>query len=201
MRSRNSEIMQQILAFVNKAFFERGRTPTFQEIADTFGMSKSSASRYIGYLAEEGLISYTRERGLSTNKMEKTRADVIQLPIVGSIACGTPILAEENIESYLTISADFLGNEPHFILKAKGESMIGAGISDGDYIVVRKQSYARSGQIVVALIDGEATLKRYFLDRNNKRIRLHPENEAMEDMFFNKLAIQGVAVRVIKSFE
>ena len=79
--------------------------------------------------------------------------------------------------------------------------MIGAGISDGDYIVVRKQSYARSGQIVVALIDGEATLKRYFLDRKNKRIRLHPENETMEDMFFNKLAIQGVAVRVIKSFE
>ena len=123
------------------------------------------------------------------------------LPIVGDIACGTPILAEENIESYLTISGDFLGTGNFFVLKASGSSMINAGINDGDYVVVRQQNSADEGQIVVALVDDEATLKRYYRDDKQKKIRLHPENDNMDDMYFDNIEIQGIAVKVIKDLE
>ena len=122
-----------------------------------------------------------------------------RLPIVGDIACGTPILAEENIQSYLTISGDFLGTGSHFVLKANGNSMIDAGINDGDYVVVRQQSTAEQGQIVVALTDdGEVTLKRYYIDGDRKQIRLHPDNNELSDMHYDNITIQGIAIKVIK---
>ena len=124
------------------------------------------------------------------------------IPIVGEIACGSPILAEENIESYLTISGSFLGDGEYFALIAYGDSMINAGIDDGDYVVIRKQSFANEGQIVVAMVNGgDCTLKRYYLEREKKRIRLHPENDDMADMYFSNIAIQGVAVKVIKNIK
>ena len=134
--------------------------------------------------------------------MKKTSRNIRQLPIVGDIACGTPILAEQNIESYLTISGDFLGTGNYFVLMAKGNSMINVGINDGDYVVVRQQSSADEGQIVVAMVeDSECTLKRYYKDRRRKKIRLHPENDDMDDMYFDNIEIQGVAIKVIKNLE
>ena len=131
--------------------------------------------------------------------MQKAMKNVNELAIVGRIACGTPILAEENIESYLTISGDFLGAGEFFALRAKGNSMINAGIDDGDIVIIKKQSAADEGQIVVAMVeDGDCTLKRYFIDRRKKKIRLHPENDNMEDMFYDKVEIQGIAVKIIK---
>ena len=128
--------------------------------------------------------------------------NTVELPIVGEIACGSPILAEQNIESYLTISGSFLGIGEYFVLVAKGKSMIDAGIEEGDYVVVRKQNTAEEGQIVVALVnDGECTLKRYYLDKRKEKVRLHPENPEMEDLFFPNVDIQGVAVKVIKNLD
>ena len=102
----------------------------------------------------------------------------------------------------MTISGDFLGAGNYFVLMAKGESMINAGIDDGDYVVIRQQPSAEEGQIVVAMVeDGEATLKRYYKDKRRKKVRLHPENDEMEDMFFDSIEIQGVAVKVIKNLE
>jgi len=124
------------------------------------------------------------------------------IPVVGKIACGTPILAEQNIDSYMSISGNFLGAGEFFVLVAQGDSMINAGIDDGDYVVIRKQNTANEGQIVVALIDGEeATLKRFYIDKKKKKIRLHPENDNLKDMFYDTIDIQGIVVKVIKDVE
>lgn len=154
-------------------------------------------------MAERGLITKNSSHySIETLKMKKAMRNTKQLPIVGDIACGTPILAEQNIESYLTISGDFLGTGAYFVLMAKGDSMINAGIESGDYVVVRQQQTAEEGQIVVAMVnDSECTLKRYYKDRKHKQIRLHPENDEMEDMYFDNIEIQGIAVKVIKNLE
>lgn len=203
MRSKNEETILNIIEYVNEQFFTRREVPTVQEIADYIGIAKSSASRYLTEMAERGLITKNSSHySIETVKMKKAMRNTKQLPIVGDIACGTPILAEQNIESYLTISGDFLGAGTYFVLMAKGNSMINAGIESGDYVVVRQQQTAEEGQIVVALVnDGECTLKRYYQDRKHKQIRLHPENDKMEDMYFDNIEIQGIAVKVIKNLE
>jgi len=123
------------------------------------------------------------------------------VPLVGTIACGTPMLAEQNIESYIPISKELIGQGTFFALHAKGDSMINANIGDGDFVIVRQQNYANEGDIIVALIDEEATLKRYFLDKKQQKIRLHPENDELSDMFFDNINIQGVAVKVLKDLK
>ena len=203
MRSKSVDTMNEILDFINRTFFLTREVPSVQEIADKVGIAKSSASRYLAEMETRGLIFKSSTfYGLETQKMRKAMRNTCFMPIVGEIACGTPILAEENIESYLTISGDFLGQGEFFALKAHGDSMINAGIEDGDYVVIKKQNTANEGQIVVAMVNnGDCTLKRYYIDRKKKKVRLHPENDTMEDMFYSEVAIQGVAVKVIKALE
>lgn len=203
MRSKNEAIIQEIIDFINNKFFTERAVPSVQEIADKVGMNKSSVSRYLTDMESRGLIYKNGTYfGIETKSMRKVTRSITDLPIVGSIACGTPILAEENIESYLTISGNFLGPGEFFVLRAKGNSMIKADINDGDLVVIKKQPSADEGQIVVALIDnGECTLKRYFMDRRRKKVRLHPENDEMEDMYFDNVQMQGIAVKIIKDIE
>ena len=203
MRTKNQETILNILEYINGQFFTEREIPSVQEIATNFGIAKSSASRYLSEMERQGLITRDNTHySIETLKMKKTMRNIQQLPIVGDVACGTPILAEQNIESYLTISGDFLGTGTFFVLMAKGDSMINAGINNGDYVVVRQQPSAEEGQIVVAMVDdGECTLKRYYKDNERKQIRLHPENDDMKDMFFDNIEIQGVAVKVIKNLE
>lgn len=203
MRSKSTEIMSEILDFINESFFDRREIPSVQEIADHIGIAKSSASRYLTEMETRGIVRRNGSfYGLETNKMSKAMKRINIVPIVGDIACGTPILAEENIESYLTISGDFLGQGEFFALRAHGDSMINVGINDGDYVVIKKQSTAYEGQIVVAMVNnGDCTLKRYFRDKANRKIRLHPENDDMEDMYYSKIEIQGIAVKVIKNID
>lgn len=203
MRTKNQETILNILEYINGQFFTEREIPSVQEIATHFGIAKSSASRYLSEMERQGLITRDNTHySIETLKMKKTMRNIQQLPIVGDVACGTPILAEQNIESYLTISGDFLGTGTFFVLMAKGDSMINAGINDGDYVIVRQQPSAEEGQIVVAMVeDGECTLKRYYKDKRRKKIRLHPENEKMKDMFFDNIEIQGVALKVIKNID
>jgi repressor LexA len=203
MRTKNEETILKILEYINGKFFTTREIPSVQEIADHIGMAKSSASRYLTDMENRGLITRDNTHySIQTLKMKKALPNLHQLPIVGEIACGTPILAEQNIESYLTISGDFLGTGTYFVLKAKGPSMIKVGIENGDYVVIRQQPSAEEGQIVVAMTeDGECTLKRYYKDKRRKKIRLHPENDEMKDMFFDNIEIQGIAVKVIKNLD
>lgn len=199
MRSKNLDLMKDIVDFVNQEYYSNGKVPTMQEIADHFRISKSLVFYYIKDMKEKGLIDYDGSaRGIKTKTMEKFSQDVEYVPLVGDIACGPQMLAEQNIVKYLPLPKGFLGNGEHFALTAHGDSMVNVGIDDGDCVFVRKQDSAEEGQIVVALIDNEATLKRYYLDRKRKQVRLHPENDNMEDMFFKNIKIQGVAVKVMK---
>ena len=148
MRSKNIDTMNEILDFINKTFFLTREVPSVQEIADKVGIAKSSASRYLSEMQTRGMIFKSGSfYGLETQKIRKAMRITSLMPIVGEIACGTPILAEENIESYLTISGEFLGQGEFFALKAHGDSMINASIEDGDYVIIRKQDYADEGQI------------------------------------------------------
>lgn len=203
MRTKNEETMQAILEFINTWYFCHNDYPTLAQIAEKLNIGKTTVHRYISTLIERGEVDKNSRFGnLKTKEITKVMKDRMdKFPLVGDIACGTPILAEENIEAYISFSRELLGSGNFFILRAKGNSMINANINDGDLVIIRQQETAEIGQIVVALVDNEATLKRYYLDDKRKQIRLHPENDEMEDMYFDSIAIQGVAVKVLKDLE
>lgn len=202
MRSKNENTLKAILEYINEWYYANNDYPTLDQIAIGVQTSKATAYRYIEELIERGEIEKNSRFGnLVTKNIAKSLQKADCIPIVGEIACGSPILAEENIESYVTFSRELLGGGKFFILRAKGDSMINAGINDGDLVIVRQQETADEGQIVVALINDEATLKRYFRDKRRRKIRLHPENDEMEDMYFSSVSIQGVAVKILKDLK
>ncbi len=201
MRTKNPDKMKEIVEYINKQYFEYNLIPTVQEIAKAVKMVPSNVQNYLYEMQERGMITMDGGwRGLKTNLIAKDCNIKSKAPILGKIACGEPLFAEENIEGYITISAELLGQGKFFALWANGDSMIKAGIKEGDLVLVRQQNYAEEGQIVVALCDGEnATLKRYYTDKKNKRFRLHPENDNMQDMYYKDVEIQGVAVKVLSN--
>lgn len=202
MRSKNENTLKAILEYINEWYYANNDYPTLDQIAVGVQTSKATAYRYIEELIERGEIEKNSRFGnLVTKNIAKSLQKADCIPIVGEIACGSPILAEENIESYVTFSRELLGGGKFFILRAKGDSMINAGINNGDLVIVRQQETADEGQIVVALINDEATLKRYFRDKRRRKIRLHPENDEMEDMYFSSVSIQGVAVKILKDLK
>ena len=144
------------------------------------------------------MIEYNGQ-DISTDVTRKYNTEQTQTPIIGSVPCGSPQYEEENIEEYVSLPTAIFGKGDFFILKASGQSMIEAGIDDGDLVVVRKQIEANEGDIVVALVDNQNTLKRYYRDDENKKIILHPENKKMKDIIVEECFIQGVACNIIKS--
>ena len=201
MRRKNPEHFKTIEEFIDSYIQINDRSPSQREIAAGTGMSNANVSRYLSYMKQEGMIDYDGTRNIVTRKQEKANADTVMLPVLGAIACGMPIFAEENVEQYVRLPSSWLGRGEHFLLRTEGDSMIGIGISDGDLVIVRKQDYAEEGQVIVALIDHEsATLKRYYRDDEKRMIRLHPENESMDDIYVEetKLRIQGVAIKLLK---
>lgn len=199
MKVMSESVFNAIIKFVDEYYCENGKAPTLQEIADVVQLDKSNVSRNLKVMKEKGLIDLNRGWcGVKTNKIQKRVLEMCDVPVVGSIACGTPMLAEENIEKYIPFPKALLGNGVFFALHAVGNSMINANIDDGDFVIVKQQNSANEGDIVVALIGNETTLKRYYIDRKKKKIRLHPENDEMKDMFFDEISIQGIAVKVLK---
>lgn len=197
MRTKNLELMQDIRKFIDSYYLAQYRSPSNTEIAEEFGLARSTVHRYLVEMGERGIISY-EGRIIRTEVTEKTNLRTTRAAVVGSIACGQPNFAEENIEEYISLPEAMFGKGEFYILRARGESMIEAGIDDGDLVVVRKQDEALDGTIVVALVDNEATLKRFYREPEHNRIRLHPENTSMEDIYVDNCIIQGVAVKVLK---
>lgn len=199
MRSKSADLMKQMLGYINSTYETTGRTPTYREIANEFSITSACVSNYIKEMTERNMLVHTSgSRGIKTVKMQKSKMANAKLPLIGSIACGTPMLAEQNIEAYIPFPKELLGTGTFFILKASGDSMINAGIDDGDLVIVRQQETAEDGEIVVALINDETTLKRFYKDDKKRKIRLHPENACYDDMYFESIEIQGVATKVIK---
>lgn len=198
MRSKNEEYFHLIEAYINDYKEKNGSAPTVREIESGIGLSKATVSRYLSYMRDNGMIDYAGHRNITTKEGRKTRDESVKVPVLGSVSCGIPKYAEENIEEYVRLPIALFGRGQFYILRANGDSMIDADIYDGDLVLIRQQNYADEGQIVVALMEDEATLKRYYPEPENHRIRLHPENEALEDIYVSDCIIQGVAVKVIK---
>lgn len=198
MRSKDKTLMAAIEKFVSDYTDSNGISPTMQEVADGVGSSKATVQRYIAQLCEDGILDYS---GYRTMTSTKTKAAAIRVPVLGTIACGIPKFAEESIEEYVRLPVALFGKGNFFILRAYGDSMIEAGIDNGDLVLIRQQNYADEGQIVVALMEDEATLKRFYPEPKKHRIRLHPENSRMDDIYVDNCEIQGVAVKVLKDLE
>ena len=161
-------------------------------------MVKSTVYRYLVTMQDEGMIDYDG-KNIETKKTRKARFDSVDVPLVGSISCGAALLEEEHIQCYVSLPSELFGKGKFYLLRANGDSMIEAGIDDGDIVVVRQQETAEEGQIVVSLVENENTLKRIFFDRKTGETILHPENSSMQDIRVRECMIQGVAVHVIKS--
>ena len=198
MRKKNPELYQAIKTYVERHYEQEGRSPTVREIEAGTGITRPTVQRYLTTMRESGEIEYNGIRGVRTMVMSKTDRETAAVAMIGTVACGTPIYAEENIQEYYRFPVALLGQGNFFLLRAKGESMINADIGDGDLVLVRQQNTAEPGQIIVALIDDEATLKRFYPEPENQRIRLHPENETMEDIYVENCLVQGVAMKVLK---
>ena len=190
---------QRVLEYIKKQIKDTGYPPSVREICAALGFkSTSSAHQYIWRLAEKGYIDKgdLKTRAIKVVGTEPT----ISIPVVGKVAAGEPILATENIEDYMSIGESFFSKDSlrndNFILKVQGESMINAGINDGDYIIVSKQSTALNGQIVVAMIDGEATVKRFYKEKDY--IRLQTENDNMDPIIAKDVQIIGKVIGLFR---
>jgi repressor LexA len=208
-----SKRQQEIYDFVVRYAAQHGYPPTVREIGEEVGLaSPSTVHAHLANLERAGMLRRDptkpralevvgRERASGSRPVRAVVPDPRRLPLVGEIAAGGPLLAEENIEDYLAVPEPLTAGGDEFLLRVKGESMIDAGILDGDYVVVQKQQTARDGDIVVALAGDdeaadEATVKRFF--RENGRIRLQPENESLEPLFPTHVQILGKVIGVFR---
>lgn len=198
MRSKSPELMNQICKYAEQYYLQNGHSPSTTKIAEAVGISRGTAYKYLVEMDDRGMIKYDGKE-IQTPVTKKVNKDNSQTAIVGSIPCGTPEYEEENVEEYVSLPNAIFGKGDFFILRASGNSMIETGIDDGDLVVIRKQVSAEEGDIVVALVDNQNTLKRFYRDEENKKIILHPENKKMKDIVVDECYIQGVACQVIKS--
>lgn len=197
MQHKSSVLKEEILNAVNELFKSNNRTPTISEISEAVNRSRSTIHAYLVEMSGDGMLSYNAGV-IETPLIRKADRSTILSPLVGSVICGEPQFEEENFEEYVALPTVVFGNGPFFLLHAKGTSMVGAGIEPGDLVVVKRQSTAEEGDIIVALVDNETTLKRFYIDEEKKCIRLHPENKNMKDIIVKDCCIQGVVQHVIK---
>lgn len=193
---------RQILDYIMQHIEIHGYPPTVREIGEAVNLSSSSTVHaHLRNLEESGLIQRDRiltraikiVAGASTSAKPKK---IVNLPVVGRVAAGKPMLAVEDVEDIFPIPQDFLSGAEGFMLKVKGDSMIEDGIHDGDYVIVRKQHTADNGDTVVALVDGEATVKRFF--REDGRVRLQPANQEMQPMYYPSVEVVGRVVGLVR---
>ncbi|MCS7235579.1 MAG: transcriptional repressor LexA [Armatimonadota bacterium] len=192
---------RQILDYVIEYTRRRGYPPSVRDIGNALHLTSSSTVHsHLSALEKKGYLrrdpSKPRAIEVLKDPTSLPHKRVVSLPVVGRVTAGAPILAEQNIEDSFTLPEDFVGSGECFMLRVRGDSMVGAGIYDGDYLVVRRQSHAQDGDIVVARIGDEATVKRFY--REGDRIRLQPENPAMEPIYTREVVIEGKAVGLVR---
>ena len=196
MKHRNWDSMDRIIPFVDDYYRKHHHSPSLRQIAAGTGVSHMTVKRMLNTMAESGLIDYDGET-VVTELTTKTSEDTVNVGIIGSIPCSNLALEEEAVEEIVQLPTALFGKGDLFLLHASGDSMTGAGIDDGDLVLIRKQEEARNGDIVVAFVEGEGnTLKRYKQYGNT--VFLHPENPKYQDIPLQDCKIQGIAVSVIK---
>ena len=198
-----SQRQTNILEFIKEEIRKKGYPPAVREIGEAVGLlSSSTVHGHLQTLEDKGYIRRDPTKPRAIEILDSSSATleskkVVHIPIVGRVTAGQPILAVENIEGTFPLPDDLVRQDKVFMLRVQGESMIGAGILDGDLIIVRQQNEARNGEIVVALIGEEATVKRFFKERT--LIRLQPENSSMEPIYSQDVLILGKVVGVFRS--
>lgn len=198
MRSKDQQLLDDIFDYIVRYKSENDISPSNTEVANQFGLHRSKANRYIQELQTQGKLQINGHRSIRVLSDEFVESSV-KVPLLGNIACGAPIFADGTVRDYQQIPVSWTGGRECFILTAQGDSMINAGINDGDQVLVEVTSTADEGSIVVALIDDEATLKRFYLDKENRKILLSPENDKYETRVVDHCVIQGIARKVIKN--
>ncbi len=198
-RRKRGDTQARILAFIKEQIARKGFAPSVREIGDAVGLkSTSTVHGHLKRLESKGLLmrDAMKPRAMGLVQDEDDQNAVRMIPMLGPVAAGSPILAEEQMTDMLPIPASLLGDGQYFALTIRGDSMIQAGILHGDYVVVKKQSEANNGDIVVAMISGDATVKRFY--REPGRIRLQPENPVMKPIYSNAVEILGKVVTVYR---
>lgn len=198
---------QAVLDDIERHIAEKGYGPTVREVCEDLGLSSPSTVHvHLKALEEKGFIkrdplksrsislTYAIEEAVDTFISEVR--DIVSVPLVGNVAAGAPILAEENIEDTMKLPTDIVGDAPSFMLSVRGDSMIEVGINDGDYVVVKEQPVANNGDIVVAIVEDGATVKRFYKEKDH--IRLQPENSGMDPIIVKDCSIAGTVVAVFR---
>lgn len=195
---------QEILDFIKSEILQKGYPPAVRDICEAVHLkSTSSVHSHLETLEKNGYIRRDPTKPRAIEIMEENfymlRHEVVNVPLVGTVAAGQPILAAENIESYFPIPAEYISNHDTFMLKVKGDSMVNAGIFDGDRIMVQQQNTAENGDIVVAMVDDSATVKTFY--KENGHYRLQPENDSMNPIIVDEVTILGKVFGVFRLFD
>ena len=203
MPGKISAKQKEILEYIKGEILSKGYPPAVREICEAVDLkSTSSVHSHLETLEKNGYIRRdpTKPRAIEIldDDFNLTRREVVNVPIVGHVAAGQPILATENIEDYFPIPVEFMPNQDSFMLKVKGESMINAGILDGDNVLVKRQANAENGDIVVALVDDSATVKTFY--KEDGYYRLQPENDTMDPIIVDDCKILGKVFGVFRFF-
>lgn len=208
MADKLTKRQQAVMDSIEKSIREKGYGPTVREICADLGLSSPSTVHvHLKTLEQKGYIvrDPLKSRSISlpshadeapANVIRPSFSKIVDVPLVGNVAAGEPILAEENITDTISLPTDIVGDAPSFMLSVRGESMIEAGINDGDYVVVKEQPVANNGDIVVAIIEDGATVKRFY--RESDHIRLQPENSSMSPIITTDCTIAGKVVAVFR---
>ncbi len=199
-----SDKQREILEYIKAEILNKGYPPAVREICEAVKLkSTSSVHAHLETLEKNGYIRRdpTKPRAIEIvdENFNLTRREMVNVPIVGRVAAGEPILAVENIENYFPIPAEFMPNEQTFILQVQGESMVNVGILDGDYLLVEQQTTANDGDMVVALVDDSATVKTFY--KENGYYRLQPENDFMEPIIVSDVMIMGKVIGTFRFFK
>lgn len=200
-KGKISPKQQEILNYIKDTILKKGYPPAVREICEAVHLrSTSSVHAHLESLERNGFIRKDPTKPRTIEIVDDTfnlsRREVANVPVIGRVAAGQPILAEENITDYFPIPVDLLPNEDTFMLKVKGDSMINIGIFDGDNVIVSKQRTASNGEIVVALVGDGATVKRFY--RESDHFRLQPENDSMDPIIVKEVTILGKVIGLIR---
>ena len=196
-----TEKQSEILEYIKAQILERGFPPAVREICEAVHLkSTSSVHSHLETLEKNGYIRRdpTKPRAIEIldESFNLTRREMAQVPIIGRVAAGEPLLAEQNIEDYFPIPVERLPNNQTFLLRVRGDSMVNVGILDGDYILVEQRPTAENGEIVVALVEDGATVKRFF--KEDGHYRLQPENDAMDPIIIDEVTILGKMIGLLR---
>lgn len=195
----SEENQKKILDFIRREIEDKGYPPSVREICAAVGLkSTSTVHAHLNTLEKKGYIRRDSTKPRALEVLDNSVARGRTVPLVGRVTAGLPILATQNIEDYLTLPQHMLGHDDLFCLRVQGESMIEIGILDGDIIVVREQNNAENGEVVVAMIEDEATVKRIFYEEN--QVRLQPENRHMEPIYADNAQVLGKVIALFRQF-